>query len=254
MASRTAWKIEPVVLADAAVIARNNMSAFWEDPSWRLNYPPDKSLEFLIEQQVKRNPMKLIGERDTLRHLKAVDPETGKLVGYIRIELPESICKTSDGKPIWQEAQVEDVTPEERARLKEASDSAWWAPGDDHSDENNSRIKNEICSKGVYTRIDYLAVHPDNKHQGIATALVQRVADVADELGFDVFVFAFAAGRPVYKKVGFKEVASNFEDLSLPKFGHSAEDLARVGYKSDYGVFFMIYNSKKNASGKAESG
>ncbi|KAE8140682.1 hypothetical protein BDV38DRAFT_279659 [Aspergillus pseudotamarii] len=50
------WKIEPCSVADAPALAYNDMSAFWEDPTWILE----------------------------VRHQNAVDPLTGELVGYAR--------------------------------------------------------------------------------------------------------------------------------------------------------------------------
>ncbi|GKT47215.1 uncharacterized protein ColSpa_07396 [Colletotrichum spaethianum] len=120
----TTWKIEPCTVADAPALARNNMSAFWTNPNWNLLWPKDTKLEFLIEQVTERMPNNLIRDRATLRHQKAVDPETGALVGYARWELPAGY----EGAAEWADSQIADVSEEEKMAFKKRSDAAWWEP------------------------------------------------------------------------------------------------------------------------------
>lgn len=100
MSSRKIWKIEPVNLADAPAIARNNLSAFWEDKNWRLSWDDSITLDYLITQEADRVMNDLLHRRDILRHLKAVDPDTGTLVGYLRLALPVEHITAPDGKPV----------------------------------------------------------------------------------------------------------------------------------------------------------
>jgi hypothetical protein len=123
----TAWKIERCTVTDAAGLARNSMSAFWEDPTWILQWP-GISKEFLIEQCAKRQPRNLLRNRATVRHEKAVDPDTGAFVGYARWVLPPGHATAKDGGPVWPEAQVPDVGGEEKKRFTEEAESAWWDP------------------------------------------------------------------------------------------------------------------------------
>ncbi len=100
------WKIEPVVLADGPALGRNNMSAFWEDPSWILVWPTGTELDLLIDSATKRVPRNLLSDRAVLRHQKAVDPRTGALVGYARWRLPDAAAtSTEDGEAAWPDAQ-----------------------------------------------------------------------------------------------------------------------------------------------------
>lgn len=85
----TYWIVTSCAVSDGADLARNNMSAFWEDPTWKLLWPKFMAKEFIIEQCSKRVPRNLLQERSTLRHQKAVDPETGALMGYARWVLPQ---------------------------------------------------------------------------------------------------------------------------------------------------------------------
>ncbi len=149
MAARTSWKIEPVVLADAPAMARNNLSAFWPDPGWRLSWP-SVTLDFLIEQHTKQVPEDLLYNQEVLRHLKAVDPETGKLVGYARFALPLTHTRTADGKAIWPEAQTADVSAEERKRIEDISASASWERLETGLDREPQAIQKRILSEGTY--------------------------------------------------------------------------------------------------------
>ena len=125
----TSWVIKGLTLDDAPALARNNMSAFWTDPNWVILWP-GKKLEYIIEQVVKRAPNMLIRDREVFRHQKAVDPETGALMGYARWVLPAEVAKTASGDPAWPEAQIPAVSEAERAEIKRVADSAWWKPKD----------------------------------------------------------------------------------------------------------------------------
>lgn len=148
------WQIQNCTVSDAAALAHNNMSAFWEDPSWRIVWPDDITLEFLIEQGTKRQPRNLLRSRDTYRHQKAVDPVTGAVVGYARWILPAShvTAKENDAGPEWVEAQVPAVSEEETARFGELADSAWWEmkSGMDHMDDKNRVVMDRILAERPY--------------------------------------------------------------------------------------------------------
>lgn len=112
---------------DGPDMARNNTPAFWEDPNWRTCWA-HTNLERLTANNILRAPRDLLEERDVLRHFKAVDPETGKFVGYIRWKLPLSHVTNEDGSPVWQEGQTPDVGPEERALIHKTAETAIWDP------------------------------------------------------------------------------------------------------------------------------
>lgn len=124
---------------DAVDLARNNIPAFWEDPNWRYCWM-DFGLEKLVKATEDRYPRnQLIKDRHVLRHFKAIDPQTGKLVGYIRWMLPESRCTNEDGTPVWPEGQVPEVSPKERDAFIKKAEAAEYKPkdfgDDDHFDE-----------------------------------------------------------------------------------------------------------------------
>lgn len=148
----TLWDIKGCTVADAAALARNNMAAFWEDPTWSLVWPKDISLEFLIEQSTKRQACNLLRSREDTRHQKATDPATGALVGYARWILPPSHVAAVDGGPMWAEVQVPDVDEAERKHHEQLAASAWWNPREEMNDidAKNNLVKERILAEKPY--------------------------------------------------------------------------------------------------------
>ena len=151
------WKIEQCTVADAAALARNNMAAFWEDPTWIALWPKDITLDFLIEQSTKRQARNLLRSREVTRHEKAVDPTTGAVVGYARWILPRGHAIAADGKPVWTEAQVPEVSEEERKHYEDLAASAWWNP-QEGMDEIDA--KNEVVMERILSERPYISTYP----------------------------------------------------------------------------------------------
>jgi hypothetical protein len=147
------WAIAPCTVADAAQLAHNNMSAFWEDPHWRQLWP-NITFSYLVEQSIKRQPRNLLRDRENTRHQKVVDPSTGVVVGYARWILPSGFAVEKDGEggAGWTEAQVEDVSEEERKRFEELAKSAWWggAAGMSGIDDKSYVVMNRILEEKPY--------------------------------------------------------------------------------------------------------
>ena len=152
MAPFNAYTISQCTIADAADLSRNNMSAFWEDPTWVLLWRDNTTLEQLIAIGTKRVPRNLLNDRMTLRHQKAIDPETGRLLGYARWVLPASHATTADGKPVWSEALVPAVGQEEEAEIRRVAAAANWNPnhGTGALDVPVTKIKDEILGRKPY--------------------------------------------------------------------------------------------------------
>jgi hypothetical protein len=143
--------ISPCTVADAADLGRNNMSAFWEDPNWVLSWQ-HTTLEEHIITATKRYPRRLISDLATSRHQKAVDPETGRLLGYARWDLPEAHATTADGEPAWPEAVVPAVGPEEEAEIRRVAAETPFNPNPqgDPMDVKVGKIKREIMGRKPY--------------------------------------------------------------------------------------------------------
>lgn len=147
------YVIQGCTVQDGADVARNNMSSFWEDQNWRIVWK-HSTLPRVIEACSARSPRNLLKDRALLRHFKAVDPETGKFLGYARWKLPPGYHKDEDGNPTWPEGQTPDVTPEERAKIEEVADAADWNPDDegDDLDAPITRRKIEYLARKEYLR------------------------------------------------------------------------------------------------------
>ncbi|KAJ0332946.1 hypothetical protein COL5a_001674 [Colletotrichum fioriniae] len=207
------YTITGCTLADSDELTKNNIPAFWADPHWQLAWR-HRTLEYHITQIAKRTPRNLINDPDTKRHQKAVDPTTGRIVGYARWILPASHAKSIGGAPAWPDAVVPSVSEEEEAEIRRVAATAHWDPKEE-SDELLIPIReaeDEILSRKDYMRLDYLAVHPDNQGKGIGTALVKSGLSRAKDLGLDVFIHAMEAGVDLYKRLGFVVKAEFLQD------------------------------------------
>ncbi|KAK3329990.1 acyl-CoA N-acyltransferase [Apodospora peruviana] len=226
------WKLAQCTVDDAPALGRNNMAAFWEEPMYSMR-SKGKTCEFVIEQATKRSPMRLLVDRHKMRHQKAVDGD-GAVVGYCRWGLPDTKTTTSENKPEWPEAQVPAVSAEQYKQFEELRDSAWWGGGEpdgkEELDDRLANIKQRILAERPYMILDYLAVHPDNKGKGIATALVESGIREAERMGIPIFVFAWKSARGIYARLGFREVDRLFEDATA------------MGGPIQYGAYFMVYD------------
>ncbi|KAM0263532.1 hypothetical protein ACHAQJ_001151 [Trichoderma viride] len=224
------YAIAPCNAADGHALSRNNMSAFWEIPNWVLTWR-NTTLEEHIITVAKRYPRRLITDRETSRHQKAVDPETGRLLGYARWILPASFATAVDGEPAWPEAVVPAVGPEEEAEIRRVADATPWNPIEesDSLDIAVREIKDKIMQKKQYLCLDFLAVHPENQGKGIATLLVQSGMKQAEKMGLDIFILACKPAWGIYSRLGFRVEEELIQDDSM------------YGGDGEYAMRYMIY-------------
>lgn len=143
-----AYLISGCTVADGDALAANNLPAFWADPHFRLSWP-NRTLEYHVIQIAKRFPNRLLSGRETKRHLKAVDPETGRIVGYARWILPAGFDVS-----VWPEAVTPAVSSEDEAFYRRLATMVDWASGD-AADEQVSPVKkaeDEILARKTYIR------------------------------------------------------------------------------------------------------
>jgi hypothetical protein len=129
------FKVVPCTLDDALAIARNNISAFWEDKNWVLMWTrKNKSCEYVISQSMHRWPYNLTKDPIHRRHEKVVDVDTGELVGFAVWILPEASgageekdrADKKESGELWPEACGPEVDDETRELLKKKYDEADW--------------------------------------------------------------------------------------------------------------------------------
>jgi hypothetical protein len=114
-----------------------------------------RTLEQHIAEVTKRTPLNLLFKPTAKRHQKAIDPETGRTLGYARWNLPPSHVTNADGTAVWPEAVVPAVEPEEAAEIERIADTAIWDPNDalDEPEEQLRKIKNDILARKPYMRM-----------------------------------------------------------------------------------------------------
>lgn len=112
-------KIQGCTVNDATALARNNMSAFWPDSTWRLSFK-DRALEDVITECTKRIPTTLLTDRITKRHQKVVDIHAETVMGYARWIMPDRVTSQ------WLEAQTPAVTVSEEKEYETLFSSANW--------------------------------------------------------------------------------------------------------------------------------
>lgn len=118
-------------IADGTALAANSIPDFRADPPWVLAWR-HRTLEYHVSQIALRFPRNLLNKRETLRHQKAVDLETGHILGYVRWCLPPSHERhPDDGTPTWPEAQVPAAEPEKKAEIRRMAETVVWIPNND---------------------------------------------------------------------------------------------------------------------------
>ena len=139
------YEVCAVTVADAPGIAKNNMSAFYEDVHWRLVWQ-DNPLSNLIKGATDRYPHNITQNRATKRHQKAIDSSTGELVGYARWVLPEGY------ENLWPEAQLDELSEEEREKCRKLYEEAWWEMREDlgPDDDEIRAARDEIRAGGKF--------------------------------------------------------------------------------------------------------
>lgn len=84
--------------------------------------------------------------------------------------------------------------------------------------------------------LDYLAVHPDHRRQGIASMLVESGCREAEKLGLDIFVHAMKDGLGVHLRAGFELVEQIIQDDS------------KYGGLGEYANYFLVWRSAKTST------
>ncbi|RFU78513.1 acyl- n-acyltransferase [Trichoderma arundinaceum] len=226
--------LAPCSLADSEALSRNNMSAFWTDANWVISWR-NTTLEEHIASTTLRYPRRLISDHEISRHQKAIDPETGRLLGYARWLLPASNARNADGELVWPEALGPAVGPEEEAEIRRVAAAAPWNPINDSDplDSKIKEVKERLLQKKPY--MYYLAVHPENQGKGVGSLLIQSGMKQAEKLGLDIFIVAFRGGWGVYSRHGFRVEEELIQDDSI------------YGGPGEYAMRFMIYDQPQKS-------
>jgi hypothetical protein len=129
------FKVEPVDYQDVPGIADTMMRAMYMEEHFTLLFNKI-SVQEVIDDTIKRIPLKLSTQRDCNRHEKVIHVKTGMIVGYARWVLPESIA----GDITWREAQTRQPTEEEKEIFQQDFNSTL--------DNGKRRIENYEITRG----------------------------------------------------------------------------------------------------------
>ncbi|KAK9365597.1 hypothetical protein V1509DRAFT_373982 [Lipomyces kononenkoae] len=211
--------VEPCFPADASGLATTMMTARLTDPHWAFLWE-DPCPDDIIARAIDRVPWNLITGKDTKRHQKVINAETGEVVGYARWTLPPVLAEKNN---VWPEAQVAEPTPAEREiyeKKYQAGTKNGRLIGMKAGGMMNFRsaplevVDARITRDGPFLTLDYLTTAPGLWRRGIASMLVQSGLKIADQYGIKTYVMSEPAGLKVYLNHGFKLVETVSTDYS----------------------------------------
>ncbi|KAB8235719.1 GNAT family N-acetyltransferase [Aspergillus alliaceus] len=191
-----------VLPTDASVLATIHNNAFPDDNFLKLIYgPPEENIVGLakeLEQTIRDNP--------NARFLKAVDNESGSIVGWswwsIYRDAETHIKATED-------ALKKSTTPPPGSRCPQA-----------YVDYRRMVVQKRekwIGGKAVAI-LQVLVVLPEYQGRGIGTKLLMTGVQEAKDLRLPAWLEASPAGYAVYKNCGFHDVGESL-DFDLVKYG-----------------------------------
>jgi hypothetical protein len=142
------YKLRPgCTVEDADGVAKNNVSAFWQQTWWRILFAATE--ETLREIVTRRTPHNLLSQREVKRHQVVVDTSTGEIVGYARWIMPSS------HKAEWIEAQTPTVSDADMVRIEDLFAANRLPSGEnkadmDALDDPIYEAQHELAPKGPY--------------------------------------------------------------------------------------------------------
>jgi len=118
--------VDPTVDGTPLAIATVMVTSRWSDVHWRNLFQPGTTETEAIHANAARVPWNLISGRAAKREQIAVNEITGEIVAYCRWVLPDSlIADAAKGEAVvWPEAQVKDVTEEQKPEFEKKRKSA----------------------------------------------------------------------------------------------------------------------------------
>ncbi|KAI1136200.1 acyl-CoA N-acyltransferase [Hypoxylon sp. FL0543] len=227
-----AFSMSRCTTADVDAIAKIYYEAFETDPRNGFWWSPDKAAMYAW---MKRRILRKMADRST-RHFKVTDAQSGKLVAFARWDIPEGYGAVF-GEPTEADPEPVDVSqtvaagegaegvPQggENAPVTTAPVDVITPPKTDIPDgappdlcqiffdalSNMSEKQNAKTMLGL----SLLCTSPAYFGKGAAKALMFPMLNLADAHGLKTYLEATPGGKPVYEKLGFKEVDELVFDL-----------------------------------------
>lgn len=221
--------VQPVTVTDADALASVMTSSRWQDAHWKALFEDFTTPEQVTLECAQRLPWNLVNGRAVKRHQKAINIESGEVVGYARWILPPGLA---EAKPTaWIEAQVTDVSPDQRQQFEANFVDATNDGQIRHlrrdlvlyRSTSLEEVEKKFMEDGPYlctldhcliwlrrtnpvgkTALDYLSTAPTYQRQGVGTLLLESGLKVADANGLRTYVTASPAGLKLYQSHGFE--------------------------------------------------
>ncbi|KAI0144243.1 acyl-CoA N-acyltransferase [Hypoxylon sp. NC0597] len=228
----SAFSISRCTAADVDEIAEVYYQAFETDPRNGFWWSPDKAAMFAW---MKRRILRKMADPRT-RHFKITDSQSGDLVAFTRWDIPEGY-DAAFGESASDDAVSLDVpriaTADEDAQDKKlggenlpvttAPAEAIAPPITDHPDGAPPKLcqlffnaLSEMSKKQnakAMLGLSLLCTSPKCFGKGAAKALMLPMLAIADTHGLKTYLEATPGGKPVYEKLGFREVDELTFDL-----------------------------------------
>ncbi|KAL4987972.1 acyl-CoA N-acyltransferase [Aspergillus falconensis] len=138
------------------------------------------------------------------KSFKAVDPATGKLVGFARWAVYTEDQAVDKSVEELVQARLAPDIPERRNEVAkevytgiQVGKRELLGVGALDSNEKGIKLRKRVELEAIF-------VHPDYQGKGIAKRFLAWGIEEADRLGVDVYLEATEAGRPVYERTGFQ--------------------------------------------------
>lgn len=219
--------IVPATVDDAPELTRVGMLGFQDDLLNRTILPLHEATPAQLSEHLQ---WRVARARDRMTgpgkfYVKAVDSETGAIVGSCGIQSPEVVAKNArdgievsgsevadgDEKPKKLELpSIVKVELQERLDgvMKEAQREILGQREDVWSRFSSVIVffAHEVRETKIHLiEIPTMVVHPDYQRRGIAKRLLLAVCAHADKAGQDVYLEASPAGKKLYLSNGFEE-------------------------------------------------
>lgn len=158
-----------------------------------------------------KNRTKSFGKNPQAKSFKAVDRETGAIIGAARWSIhpdDEIIDKTVEeetgpGVEAFRVPELrEDVA---RAFYKGLLEGKRELMGIKEVDGRVVKLKRRVDLESLFT-------HPDHQGKGVGKALLQRCIQESEELGLVAWLEATEEGQPLYEKCGFEAIRTKIFD------------------------------------------
>lgn len=242
--------IEPLNYADIEACAQIAADSFAVDPHTIVKQLGRDGYDMA---EIFRNIFLTNLERKTVIHVKAVDQDTGKIVGHggwaFRGADPATIPwkAPSDAKPAMEEKATKPQEEPKPASKEENGGRIDELHALEDADMQHW-MKEMIPSTAPCIFIAGLQVAPEYQSKGVGSALIKHGNSIADQVGLPVYVHSSDQAWKAYAKFGFTTMKEL--DIDLDKYAPRPprDDEPVMGEKGKWGHYAIRYMVRTRAA------